>query len=96
MVKLKPRKASGFSKKGSRWQGIKAHIEKTGNFEMAGLEIHGQAMTPDVDSTYDLYKTFELDFENSPSKCHVGYRAGNWLSDCLQAKITSSENGTRS
>lgn len=95
MVKLKARKASSFSKKGSRWQGIKAHIEKKGNFEMAGLEIHGQAMNPDVDSTYDLYKTFELDFENSPSKCDI-YLVGDWFADCLQVKTTLSENGTKS
>ncbi len=68
MVKLKPRKAGSFSKKGSRWPGIKAHIERRGQFEMAGLDIHGQAMNPDVESTYDLYKTFEIDFENSPSE----------------------------
>ncbi|KAK1756238.1 hypothetical protein QBC47DRAFT_182781 [Echria macrotheca] len=67
-VKLKPRKASGFSKKGSRWPGIKAHIERKGRFEMAGLEIHGKAMDIDIDSTYSLYKTFEIDFENSPSQ----------------------------
>ncbi|KAK3357720.1 hypothetical protein B0T25DRAFT_566976 [Lasiosphaeria hispida] len=68
MVKLKPRKAGGFSKKGSRWPGIKAHIERKGSFDMAGLDIHGQAMDPDVDSKYDLYKTLEIDFENSPSQ----------------------------
>lgn len=68
MVKLKPRKAGSFSKKGSRWPGIKAHIERKGQFEMAGLDIHGQASNPDIDATYDLYKTFEIDFENSPSQ----------------------------
>ncbi|KAK0710900.1 hypothetical protein B0H67DRAFT_646323 [Lasiosphaeris hirsuta] len=68
MVKLKPRKAGSFSKKGSRWPGIKAHIERKGSFDMAGLDIHGQAMDPDIDSTYDLYKTLEIDFENSPSQ----------------------------
>jgi hypothetical protein len=68
MVKLKPRKAGSFSKKGSRWQGIKAHIERKGSFEMAGLDIHGQPMNPDLDATYDLYKTYEIDFENSPSQ----------------------------
>jgi hypothetical protein len=68
LVRLKPRKAGAFSKKGSRWQGIKAHIEPKGQFEMAGLDIHGQHSNPDLESTYDLYKTFEIDFENSPSK----------------------------
>ena len=68
LVRLKPRKAGSFSKKGSRWQGIKAHIERKGSFEMAGLDIHGQPTNPDVDATYDLYKTYEIDFENSPSE----------------------------
>lgn len=68
MVRLKPRKAGSFSKKGSRWPGIKAHIERKGSFEMAGLDIHGQALNPDLEASYDLYKTFEIDFENSPSK----------------------------
>ncbi|KAK4212394.1 hypothetical protein QBC37DRAFT_193947 [Rhypophila decipiens] len=68
MVKLKPRKASGLGKKGSRWPGIKAHIEPKQPFEMAGLDIHGQAPNIDVESRYELYKTFEIDFENSPSQ----------------------------
>lgn len=78
MVRLKPRKAGSFSKKGSRWQGIKAHIERKGAFEMAGLDIHGQPLNPDLDATYDLYKTFEIDFENSPSEslCDGHYRFG--------------------
>lgn len=44
-----------------------AHIEEKGQFEMAGLDIHGQAPNVDVESRYELYKTFEIDFENSPS-----------------------------
>ncbi|KAK3322576.1 hypothetical protein B0H66DRAFT_209329 [Apodospora peruviana] len=68
MVKLKPRKAGGIGKKGSRWPGIKAHIESKQQFEMAGLDIHGQAPNVDVESRYDLYKTFDIDFENSPSQ----------------------------
>lgn len=68
MIRLKPRKASGFPPKGPRWPGIKAHIERKDSFEMAGLDIHGQAPDPDVESRYELYKTFEIDFENSPSK----------------------------
>ena len=45
-----------------------AHIEEKRQFEMAGLDIHGQAPNVDVESRYELYKTFEIDFENSPSK----------------------------
>ncbi|KAK3942389.1 hypothetical protein QBC46DRAFT_380088 [Diplogelasinospora grovesii] len=70
MVKLKPRKAGSFSKKGSgsRWPGVKAHIEPRRGSEMAGLDISGQALNIDIESTFDLYKTFEIDFENSPSQ----------------------------
>lgn len=68
LVQLKPRKAGSFSRRGSRWAGIKAHIERKGNFEMAGLEIHGQATDPDVDATYDLFKTLEIEFENVSSE----------------------------
>ncbi|KAK1831704.1 hypothetical protein QBC39DRAFT_258081 [Podospora conica] len=68
LVQLRPRKAGSFSRRGSRWAGIKAHIERKGNFEMAGLEIHGQATDPDVDATYDLFKTIEIEFENGSSQ----------------------------
>ncbi|KAK3682711.1 hypothetical protein B0T22DRAFT_292562 [Podospora appendiculata] len=68
MVKLKARKAGAFSKKGSRWPGIKAHIEPKHGSEPAGLDIHGQAPNVDIESTFDLYKTFEIEFENSPSQ----------------------------
>ncbi|KAK3369176.1 hypothetical protein B0T24DRAFT_631938 [Lasiosphaeria ovina] len=67
-VKLKPRKAGALSKKGSRWPGIKAHMEPLQGSEPAGLDIHGQATNTDIESSYDLYKTFEIDFENSPSQ----------------------------
>lgn len=67
-MQLKPRKAGSFSRRGSRWAGIKAHIERKGTFEMAGLEIHGQATDPDVDATYDLFKTLEIEFENVSSE----------------------------
>jgi hypothetical protein len=96
LVRLKPRKAGSFSKKGSRWQGIKAHIERKGSFEMAGLDIHGQPMNPDLDATYDLYKTYEIDFENSPSEYPSGWVARLSGADALQVKTTSSESGTKS
>lgn len=67
-VKLKPRKAGAFSRENSRFKGIKAHIEPKGDTEMAGLDINGQSLNPDVEYTFDLYKTFELEFENSPSQ----------------------------
>ncbi|KAK0621215.1 hypothetical protein B0T17DRAFT_494079 [Bombardia bombarda] len=68
MVKLKARKAGAFTKKGSRWPGVKAHIEPNRGSEPAGLDIDGQAPNVDIETTFDLYKTFEIDFENSPSQ----------------------------
>ncbi|KAK4169528.1 hypothetical protein QBC43DRAFT_354793 [Cladorrhinum sp. PSN259] len=68
MVKIKARKGTGpFSRKGSRWPGVKAKIEKCRGSEPAGLDIHGKIVEDDVEK-YDLYKTFELEFENSPSQ----------------------------
>ncbi|KAK3995941.1 hypothetical protein QBC44DRAFT_304737 [Cladorrhinum sp. PSN332] len=68
VVKIKARKGtSPFSRKGSRWPGVKAKIEKCQASEPAGFDIHGQVVEEDVEK-YDLYKTFELEFENSPSQ----------------------------
>lgn len=41
-------------------------MEKGIGSEPAGLDIHGQQGEEDVEK-YDLYKTFEIEFENSPS-----------------------------
>lgn len=35
---------------------------------MAGFNIDGQPPNPDEEYSYDLYKTFEIEFENPPSK----------------------------
>ncbi|KAK4172575.1 hypothetical protein QBC36DRAFT_72190 [Triangularia setosa] len=68
IVKLKPRKGPGpFTRRVSRWPGVKAHMEKGIGSEPAGLDIHGQQGEEDVEK-YDLYKTFEIEFENSPSQ----------------------------
>ncbi|KAH8878578.1 hypothetical protein GQ53DRAFT_756611 [Thozetella sp. PMI_491] len=68
MVKLKIRKAGTFSRRGSRWPGLKArHVPKQGS-EPAGLDCRGQAANADVEASYELYKTFEIDFESSPSQ----------------------------
>lgn len=67
-IKIKPRKGpTPFSRKASRWPGVKAHIEKSIGNEPAALDIHGQPVEVNVDK-YDLYKTFEVEFENSPSQ----------------------------
>ena len=68
-VKLKPRKgATPFSRKASRWQWVRARMQPAHGSEPAGLDIHGRAVEADVGSDYDSYKTFEIEFENSPSK----------------------------
>lgn len=69
-VKLKPRKAGVFSREGgSRWKGIKAHIEqRRGDSEMAGFNIDGQPPNPDAEYGYDLYKVLKIEFENPPSR----------------------------
>jgi len=46
---------------------IVAHLEPNQGSEPAGLDIHGRAVEVDVGSDYDSYKTFEIEFENSPS-----------------------------
>ena len=35
---------------------------------MAGFNIDGQPPNPDAEYGYDLYKMFEIEFENPPSK----------------------------
>ena len=36
--------------------------------EPAGLDVGGKAVNADAEGSFDLYKTFEIDFESSPSK----------------------------
>jgi hypothetical protein len=66
-----------------------AHLQPGRGSEPAGLDIHGKPVEVDIDSEYDSYKTFEIEFENSPSKqpffygvCHTGLNQANrprWL-----------------
>ncbi|KAK1777288.1 hypothetical protein QBC45DRAFT_470101 [Copromyces sp. CBS 386.78] len=70
-VKLRPRRAGVFSREGSRWKGIKAHIEQRGDSEMTGFKIDGQPPNPDAEYGYDLYKMLEIEFENPPSKFFI-------------------------
>lgn len=44
-----------------------AHWEPNQGSEPAGLDIHGKPVEVDVGSDYESYKTFEIEFENSPS-----------------------------
>ena len=67
-VKLKSRKYGGLNRRSSR-PGVKARLAARGkSAEPAGLDIHGQLYSPDVDATFEVYKTFEIEFESSPSK----------------------------
>ncbi|KAK4155207.1 hypothetical protein C8A00DRAFT_13756 [Chaetomidium leptoderma] len=69
IVKLKPRKGpTPFSRKASRWPWVKARLQSNQGTEEAGLDIHGKTVEVDVASDYDSYKTFEIEFENSPSQ----------------------------
>ncbi|KAK3901929.1 hypothetical protein C8A05DRAFT_15954 [Staphylotrichum tortipilum] len=69
LVKLKPRKApTPFSRKGSRFQWVKARMHPNQGSEPAGLDIDGKALEVEVGSDYDSYKTFEIEFETSPSQ----------------------------
>lgn len=46
---------------------IIAHREEKKGSEPAGLDIHGQTIDPDVIVSFDLYETFDIEFENSSS-----------------------------
>ncbi|EGO57453.1 hypothetical protein NEUTE1DRAFT_121876 [Neurospora tetrasperma FGSC 2508] len=85
-VKLRPRKAGVFSREGSRWKGIKAHIEQRGDSEMAGFNIDGQPPNPDEEYSYDLYKMFEIEFENPPSQDSFIRRWGEVIANRRQQK----------
>ncbi|KAL0473878.1 hypothetical protein QR685DRAFT_188209 [Neurospora intermedia] len=85
-VKLRPRKAGVFSREGSRWKGIKAHIEQRGDSEMAGFNIDGQPPNPDEEYSYDLYKTFEIEFENPPSQDSFIRRWGEVIAERRQQR----------
>lgn len=40
---------------------------------MAGFNIDGQPPNPDEEYSYDLYKMFEIEFENPPSKFYPSH-----------------------
>lgn len=51
-----------------------AHRETKKGSEAAGLNMHGQGPDPDSIAGFDLYETFEIEFESSPSKSRLhGY-----------------------
>ncbi|CCC11509.1 unnamed protein product [Sordaria macrospora k-hell] len=85
-VKLRPRRAGVFSREGSRWKGIKAHIEQRRDSEMAGFNIDGQPPNPDAEYGYDLYKMFEIEFENPPSQDSFIRRWGEVIAERRQQR----------
>ena len=45
-----------------------AQLYPRGASDPAGLDIHGELFNPDIEANFDVYKTFEMEFESSPSK----------------------------
>jgi hypothetical protein len=68
-----------------------AYQEPSHGSEPAGLDISGKVVEVDVDS-YDSYKTFEIEFENSPSMdCPTGHNC-SLPRPCYKAADTQGEN----
>ncbi|KAK3401021.1 hypothetical protein B0T20DRAFT_405807 [Sordaria brevicollis] len=86
-VKLKARRAGLFGREGgSRWKGVRAHIEQRGESQMAGFNIDGQPPNPDAEYEYDLYKMFEIEFENPPSQDSFIRRWGEVIAERRQQR----------
>ncbi|EHA50966.1 hypothetical protein MGG_06301 [Pyricularia oryzae 70-15] len=66
-ARLKPRKYGGIHKRNSR-PGIRARLEQKTGGDVASLDIHGEPYDPDVEQGFELYKTFEIEFESEPSQ----------------------------
>ncbi|KAI6376557.1 hypothetical protein MCOR25_002767 [Pyricularia grisea] len=66
-ARLKPRKYGGIHKRNSR-PGIRARLEQKTGSDVASLDIHGEPYNPDVEQGFELYKTFEIEFETEPSQ----------------------------
>jgi len=45
-----------------------AHLEAKKGSEPAGFNIDGQKTDPDIIYSFDLYESFDIEFESSPSK----------------------------
>lgn len=68
MVRIRARKGSKFKRSVSRWQGVKGHLESKKGSEPAGFNIDGQKTDPDIIYSFDLYESFDIEFESSPSQ----------------------------
>ncbi|OIW33801.1 hypothetical protein CONLIGDRAFT_677548 [Coniochaeta ligniaria NRRL 30616] len=68
MVKIRPRKGGKLKRSVSRWPGVKGHLEAKKGSEPAGFNIDGQKTDPDVIYSFDLYESFDIEFESSPSQ----------------------------
>lgn len=66
-ARLKPRKYGGIHKRNSR-PGIKARLERKSGSDLASLDIHGEPYNPDFEQGFELYKTFEIEFESEPGQ----------------------------
>jgi hypothetical protein len=44
-----------------------ARLEAKKSSEPAGFEIHGRAFSPDLEESFDVYKQFDIEFENEQS-----------------------------
>jgi hypothetical protein len=47
---------------------LTAHLEAKKGSEPAGFNIDGQKTDPDIIYSFDLYESFDIEFESSPSK----------------------------
>ncbi|KAB5570462.1 hypothetical protein GE09DRAFT_708289 [Coniochaeta sp. 2T2.1] len=68
MVKIRARKGGKLKRSVSRWNGVKGHLETKKGSEPAGFNIDGQKTDPDVIYSFDLYESFDIEFESSPSQ----------------------------
>ncbi|TLS23541.1 uncharacterized protein PpBr36_05878 [Pyricularia pennisetigena] len=66
-ARLKPRKYGGIHKRNSR-PGIRARLEQKTGGDVASLDINGEPCNSDVEQGFELYKTFEIEFESEPSQ----------------------------
>jgi hypothetical protein len=80
-----------------------AHLEPNQGSEPAGFDIDGKAVDVDAGSDYDSYKTFEIEFENSPSMSsrfslflnHLTFLRNIFRLTSAQARTTLCASGTK-
>jgi hypothetical protein len=60
---------------------LPGHLEAKKGSEPAGFNIDGQKTDPDIIYSFDLYDTFDIEFESSPSKLALTIRNDNGVID---------------